>query len=75
VGGLPWHNPADVRGVKLEGRKNKKIKQKKQFFIFIFIFFPPVGCRRPRGAPRRRLLKKKKKIFFVFFFCHLLAAG
>jgi hypothetical protein len=38
VGGLPWLNPTDVRGVKPEGGKIKNLN-KKNLFLFFNIFF------------------------------------
>jgi hypothetical protein len=48
VGGLPWLNPADIRGVKPGGGEKKK-KKKTIFGFFIFIF--PAGHKQPHGAP------------------------
>jgi hypothetical protein len=56
VGGLPWLNPTDVRGVKPEGRK-KNLKFKKKLFLFYFYFFR-VGRRRQENK------NKNKNIFF-----------
>jgi ABC-type phosphate transport system permease subunit len=39
VGGLPWLNPADVRGVKPEGRKKKKKKKQFIFYILYILYF------------------------------------
>jgi hypothetical protein len=69
VGGLPWLNPAEFRGVKPEGPKKKK-KTKIIIFYFLFLVFcwhVPARRRRPRGAPRSRLRKIKIKIKNYFF--------
>jgi hypothetical protein len=58
VGGLPWLNPANVRGVKPEGPK-------KNFFFFLLLRWW-----RPRGAPRGRL----QGIFIFIFFSPAQAA-
>jgi hypothetical protein len=36
VGGLPWLNPADVHGVKPEGRKKITIKIKIKIILLFF---------------------------------------
>jgi hypothetical protein len=63
VGGLPWLNPANVRGVKPEGRKNKN-KNKKIIFRRM----------RPRGAPQGRLRPVGGKFYFFIFFIFLFSS-
>jgi hypothetical protein len=56
-------NPADVRGVKPEGRKNKKIKKTKRFFFFVFSFLFPLQAtsRSAAGPPTPSRLQKNIK--------------
>jgi hypothetical protein len=75
VGGLPWLNPAEVRGVKPEVQN---------FFIFLYfyiyilfiyllfyyyLFFPAFcdGRRRLRGVACEKKEKEKKLIFLNIF--------
>jgi hypothetical protein len=54
VGGLPWLNPADFRGVKPERPKIKKIKKIIYLFIFNFIFgLSLLGASGPAGSPAK----------------------
>jgi hypothetical protein len=62
VGGLPWLNPAEFRGVKPEGKKRiKKIKKIKMFF-FVFFGMSLLGAGGPaalRGVACEKLKIKK----------------
>jgi hypothetical protein len=65
VGGLPWLNPTDVRGVKPEGGKNKYINSIKKFKKILLGAGGPMALR--KVACDGKNIYKKNYFYFNFF--------